>query len=139
MRRLSFTAFILPMILLGLSILAFADAPTPLPESSFLTELLALIGGWSGLTGLASAVAVVRVVFTFFRTPLASFSKGWQLAIACLLAVAIVVLEGLASGRALAEIVASSAFGATLQTFTYEVFKKLGWVPQPAVETIGPR
>lgn len=120
MRKPNSSALVV-FLLLTVSIVAFAEAP--LPDSDFWSELLKLLGGIKGMSGLAVAVAVVQLAMVFFQTSYGNLAGSWKLVIVSGLTAVGAVLAGIASGVGLLPALLNGAVLAALQVFVNEIIK----------------
>lgn len=113
-----------PIFFLALAVIpavALAEDISPLPNESLLSAILAFVGGLAGgqyVGFLAIAGGVVGLLVVLFRTTIGSNLSGiWTLAVLYGLSALVIVLQGLAAGTPLAELLKNAALmGAVLNS-----------------------
>lgn len=129
--------------MLFLSVSLIAEDITPLPNESIWAAVVGFIGGLTGgqyVGFLGIAAGVVTVAVTFFRTTIgANLSGIWTLAVLYGLSAAAILLQGIAAGDAVGEILRNSVFmGAVLNSIN-EILKHAFEKKEPVLQGPLPR
>lgn len=117
------------VVALALPVLALGADVSPLPEMSFFSELLKLLGGWKGMEVKALVVALVQLAITFLRTPFGAVAGKWKLVLVLALSIVATVLGHLFSGMSLVQALLDGTVLAAVQVFANELVKHLTQKP----------
>jgi len=94
-----------------------------IPDTEFWTQLLALLGGVGGMSGLAIAAGVVQLAMVFLKTSYGQIAGKYKLLVVSGLSLAGAILAGLISGQPLLNALLNGAVLAAIQVFVNEIIK----------------
>ncbi|OFZ54987.1 MAG: hypothetical protein A2428_03175 [Bdellovibrionales bacterium RIFOXYC1_FULL_54_43] len=108
------------------SLIAFAvDVTDPLSTVDFFTQLIALLGGVKGATGLGIAIFAVQILMMFFRTEMANFAGKWKLTIVLGLSLMFGIMASINAGTTWFAAIFNSVTITAIQVFANQLYKQL--------------